>query len=155
MKNGSWSFGSSDDVDITIAAKTVSKEHAVIKYYDEKYYVTDINSKHKTTIIRGDNKINVVELEQLLLKDIIYIGRKKFTLQTLIKLINEFEGAKVKTDEDYGVDKQDITAAMEEKVLKEDIPLIRRVRCFDCSTVLNIDYSCYLCGSNKHKERTK
>ncbi|RLA83271.1 MAG: hypothetical protein DRG78_04845 [Epsilonproteobacteria bacterium] len=155
MKNGSWSVGSSDAVDITISAKTVNKEHAVVKYYNEKYYVTDMNSKNKTTIIRGDNKINVVELEQLLPNDIIYIGRKKFSLSILIKLINEFEGSKIETDEDYGVDKQDVTPAMEEKVLKDEIPLIRRVRCFDCSTVLNIDYGCYLCGSNKHKERTK
>jgi hypothetical protein len=44
---------------------------------------------------------------------------------------------------------------MEEKALEEEIPLIRRVRCFDCSTVLNIDYSCYLCGSTKHKECSK
>jgi pSer/pThr/pTyr-binding forkhead associated (FHA) protein len=57
MKIGSWSVGSSADADITVFAKTVNKEHAVIKYYDKKYYLTNINSKHKTTIVRGDNKL--------------------------------------------------------------------------------------------------
>ena len=153
MRNGTWSIGTDPDMDIQISAKTVDLEHAIIKVYDEKVFITALNTKHKTIVVRNDKKIAVNEYEQLLENDIVYLGRKKYELTTLIDYINQIEGAKINSDDLNGVNKQQITPAMEEKQITQEVPLIRRIRCYECSTVLNIDYSCYSCGSTKHKER--
>jgi pSer/pThr/pTyr-binding forkhead associated (FHA) protein len=64
-------IGSAADADIVLRDSTVSGKHASLRYKDQKFYLTDLDSTNGTYLNDGSNGIAREELKD---NDVVRIG---------------------------------------------------------------------------------
>lgn len=78
IRAGKNTIGSSPDNDICIGDSYASGKHASLKFADNEYFITDLDSSNGTVV--NEKEISKMELKD---NDVIRIGETKFKFKAL------------------------------------------------------------------------
>jgi len=171
MQNKAWSIGRLDSnrCDILLQGDSISSVHATLNFQNGRFFVIDNDSTNGTYIIRDNQKYSITEHTEIYPSDIVLFGQSEYRLDDLIEHSNQVEGtstnslvvvegmsASAKNNyQSQGIVKvvlaSEISPKQDSKVLdKEDNS--KKIRCYECTTVISINKPCHECGSQEHME---
>jgi hypothetical protein len=176
MQNKAWSIGriDSNKCDILLQGDSISGIHATLNFQDGRFYLIDNDSTNGTYILRDGQKYEITKHTEIYPRDTIIFSQSEYQLDDLIEYSEQVQGTStnslivvsgISVNSGYENNDNDLSNSTVRQVelasqnnSKKDYRKDRiddktkKIRCFECTTVIPINKPCSQCGSDKHME---